>query len=109
LINKYDGNFKEELVKTHTIRLRKLKEKQESNELKERATKTKTTSQIKYDTTNVVKMSKIQLSQQEHIQVLSKGFKFVPTSRSINTVNNIVNCEKPSFSTPLIIKNAAIS
>ncbi len=93
------------MVKTHTIRLRKLKEKQESNELKERAT----TSQIKYDTTNVVKMSKIQLSQQEHIQVLSKGFKFVPTSRSINTVNNIVNCEKPSFSTPLIIKNAAIS
>ncbi|CAF5130122.1 unnamed protein product, partial [Rotaria sp. Silwood1] len=53
-------------------------------------------------------MSKIQLSPQ-HIQVLSKVLKFVPTPTSINTVNTIVNCEKSLFSVPTIIKNAAIS
>jgi hypothetical protein len=54
-------------------------------------------------------MSKIQRSEQQHIQVLSKGFRFLPTIRSINTVNNIVNCEKSLFSAPLIINIAAIS
>ncbi len=57
----------------------------------------------------LVNMSKIQLNEQQHIQVLWKGLKFLPTPRSINTVNNIVNCEKSLFSAPLIIKNAAIS
>jgi sporulation protein YlmC with PRC-barrel domain len=54
-------------------------------------------------------MSKIQLSEQQHIQLLSKGLKFVPTPRSINTVNNIFNCEKSLFSATLIIKNAPVS
>jgi hypothetical protein len=57
----------------------------------------------------LVNMSKIQRSDQQHIQVLSKGLRFLPTPRSINTVNNIVNCEKSLFSAQLIIKNAAIS
>ncbi|CAF3942210.1 unnamed protein product, partial [Rotaria sp. Silwood1] len=69
---------------------------------------TKTKSQIKYDTTNVVNISKIQLNQQ-HLQVLSKGLKFIPTPKSINIVTNIVNCKKSLYSAPLIIKNAARS
>ncbi|CAF3946895.1 unnamed protein product [Rotaria sp. Silwood1] len=69
---------------------------------------TKTKSQIKYDTKNVVNMSKIQLNQQ-HLQVLSKGLKFIPTPKSINIVTNIVNCKKSLYSAPLIIKNAARS
>ncbi|CAF5049984.1 unnamed protein product, partial [Rotaria sp. Silwood1] len=44
-----------------------------------------------------------------HLNVLSKGLKFVPTPRAINTVTTIVNCEKALFSTPTLIKNAAIS
>ncbi len=57
----------------------------------------------------LVNMSKIQRSEQQYIQVLSKGFRVLPTPRSINTVNNIVKCEKTLFSAPLIIKNAVIS
>ncbi|CAF5221536.1 unnamed protein product, partial [Rotaria magnacalcarata] len=38
-----------------------------------------------------------------------KGLKFVPTPRSINTITTVVNCEKSLFSTPKLIKSAAIS
>ncbi len=53
-IDRYGGKCKDELIKPHTIKLRNLKEKQESNELKQRAAIKKTKSQIKYDTTNVL-------------------------------------------------------
>ncbi|CAF5102325.1 unnamed protein product, partial [Rotaria magnacalcarata] len=42
-------------------------------------------SKITYDTSNVINRSKIHLSQ-EQLKVISKGLKFVPTQRSINTI-----------------------
>jgi hypothetical protein len=107
-INKYDGKFKHDLIETHIKKLNELQEKEERNELRQRTTITKSNPQNNYDTTNVINMSKIQLNQQQ-MQVLSKGLKFVPTPNSINAINNIVNCEKSLFSVPVIIKNAAIS
>ncbi len=70
--------------------------RQHENVLKRRTTMMKIKSPIKYDTTNVVNVSKIQSSQQ-HIQILSKGLKFVSIPRSINTLTDIVNCEKSLF------------
>ncbi|CAF1290135.1 unnamed protein product, partial [Didymodactylos carnosus] len=53
-------------------------------------------------------MSKVQLSQQ-HLQVLSKGLKFVPTPKAVHAATNIVKCEKALYSTSLALKTAAIS
>ena len=46
---------------------------------------------------------------QEQLNVISKGLKFVPTPTTINAITTVVNCEKALFSTPKIITNAAIS
>ncbi|CAF2852485.1 unnamed protein product [Rotaria sp. Silwood2] len=53
-------------------------------------------------------MSKVKLSE-AHLKVLSKGLKFVPTQRNINTITTITNCETSLNSTPSLIKKAAIS
>jgi hypothetical protein len=103
-MNKYDQNFKNELIINHNKKLEALKAKQ----LKQQARINNVNPTNITDTTNVINMSKIQLSQ-EHLKILSKGLKFVPTPRTINTITTIVNCERSLYSTPTVIKTAAIS
>ena len=101
-MNKYDENFKNKIIINHDKKVKKLKEEQQL------ITNINSNPTITPDTTNVINMSKVHLSQQ-HLNVLSKGLKFVPTPTAINTVTTIVNCEKSLYSTPTLIKNAAIS
>ena len=85
----------------------KLKEKQMQQQSKTIISKL-INSKAGDDTSNVVNISKIKLNEQQ-LKVLSKGLKFVPTPTNINTVATITNCEKYLYSTPKLIKNAAIS
>ncbi|CAF1215941.1 unnamed protein product [Rotaria sordida] len=107
-INKFNENFENKLIKKHDKKIKLLKEKQ----VQPQSTKPQTTkpmnSKITYDTSNVINISKIHLSQQQ-LKVISKGLKFVPTPTSINTITTVVNCEKSLFSTSKLIKSAAIS
>ncbi|CAF3315909.1 unnamed protein product [Rotaria socialis] len=107
-INKFNENFENKLIEKHDKKIKTLKE----NQVQQQSPKPQTTktmnSKITYDTSNVINISKIHLSQ-EQLKVISKGLKFVPTPRSINTITTVVNCEKSLFSTPKLIKSAAIS
>ncbi|CAF4578159.1 unnamed protein product [Rotaria sp. Silwood2] len=107
-INKFNENFENKLIEKHDKKIKILKE----NEVQQLSTKPQTTktmnSKITYDTSNVINISKIHLSQ-EQLKVISKGLKFVPTPTKINTITTVVNCEKSLFSTSKLIKNAAIS
>jgi hypothetical protein len=57
---------------------------------------------------NVVNLSIVQLSNQ-YLKVLSKGLKFVPITRLIDTIPNIVNVESAFGKKDSIIKTAEIS
>ncbi|CAF4865100.1 unnamed protein product, partial [Rotaria magnacalcarata] len=107
-INKFNENFENKLIEKHDKKIKTLKE----NQVQQQSPKPQTTktmnSKITYDTSNVINRSKIHLSQ-DQLKVISKGLKFVPTQRSINTITTVVNCEKSLFSTPKLIKSAAIS
>jgi hypothetical protein len=105
-MNTSDKNFKTKLIENHNKKLESLKRKQCLQQ--HPSTTNRLNSQHTPDSTNVINMSKISLTEQ-HLKVLSKGLKFVPTPKTINTVSTIVNCEKSLFATPTIIKNAAIS
>ena len=122
-INRYTGKFEENLIRKHNHKLERLKSQQEREKEKENRKQRTTTTDIpnrireQVDMnstnvvnmpTNVVNMSTVNLSQ-NHLNVLAKGLKFVPTPRNINTVTNIVNCESALSSTPPIIKKAAIA
>ena len=60
------------------------------------------------DTTNVINKSKKILTDIQ-LRVLSKGFKFIPTTKSIDITNNITNTEYSLKKAPGIIKQATIS
>lgn len=112
-INKYDGKFKNTLIKNQSKKIKKLQEEQKKqekqqqqipNDIKEH--NNLTTGKANID--NVVNTSKTKLNEKQ-LAVLSKGLEFVPTQNSINTITTITNCETSLNSTPPIIKKAAIS
>ena len=113
-INRYTGKFEENLINKHNHKLERLKSQQE-RERENREQRTTTTDipnrireQVDKNPTNVVNMSTVRLGQ-NHLNLLAKGLKFVPTPRNINTVTHIVNCESALSSTPPTIKKAAIA
>ena len=70
-----------------------------------RRTQTKTNQS---DTSNVVNLSDVSLSP-DHLQVLSKGLKFVPTPSSLNVVEMICSTEKALYAMTPIFQRAAVA
>ena len=63
-INRYNGKFKDDLIKIHLNKLKILKERQKPNELQQAKSRTtKTKSQIQYGTASIFYVSKIHLTQ----------------------------------------------
>ena len=60
------------------------------------------------DTSNVVNLSDVSLST-DHLQVLSKGIKFVPTPSSLNVIEMICSTEKALYSMTPILQRAAVA
>jgi len=108
-MNKYDQLPKEKLRRTHERKLQDLMERQlriynnnnnnNNNNLQQ---------QQPIDTSNVVNLSNINLSN-KHLEILSKGLKFVPTPSSLNIIEVIANTENSLYSASTIIKRAAIA
>ena len=57
---------------------------------------------------NVINISEIKLIN-EQIKVLNKGLKFVPTPMNINYIEFITSTESSLYTTPELIKKAAIN
>ncbi|CAM4845408.1 unnamed protein product [Rotaria magnacalcarata] len=112
-MNKYDGKFKNELIKNRSKKIENLQEEQEKQEKQQQQipNDTKEHNSLtagKANIDNVVNISKAKLNEKQ-LAVLSKGLEFVPTQNSINAITTITNCETSLNSTPQIIKKAAIS
>jgi hypothetical protein len=103
-INKHDKLPRQKLKKTHENKLKSLINKKQ--QLNNQIINNPNISNV--DTSNVINNSSIYLNN-EHLQVLSKGLKFVPTASSFNLVDIITNTEKSLYSIPKLIKKAAIA
>ncbi|CAF1545313.1 unnamed protein product [Adineta ricciae] len=107
-MNTYKGNFKDELMKNHQRKLRELIEEKEIMTKGNNPKLNKKNTSIPTTISNVVNISKTHLSI-EHLKVLSKGLKFVPTACSIDIITNIVNTENALGKKNSRTKTAAIS
>ncbi|CAF2990126.1 unnamed protein product [Rotaria sp. Silwood2] len=97
-INKRDDLPKIKLRQKHEIKLQKL--------LKNQSTRIKLDKDI--DTSNVINISD-KILKNEHLKILSKGLKFVPTPTNLNIIDIITNAEKSLYSASLTNKQLAIS
>ena len=105
-INKHDQSPKVKLRNKHERKIQRLKE-----ELKQKTPPVNNNEYQKEprtDTSNVINLSKTKLSN-KHLDVLSKGLKFVPTTTSFDFVEMIANTEVSLYSAPTNIKKAAIA
>ena len=102
-INKYDKTPREKLKNKHKRKLEELIMKQQKTNQNNISLLHATD-----DTSNVVNKSRFNLKT-DHLKILSKGLKYVPTPMSLNVVDIITNTENSLHSTPKIIKTAAIA
>ena len=103
-MNKHDQLPKEKLRRKHEQKLEILKDEQQKTYIGNN----KSREQYTTDTSNIVNLSKVKLSNR-HLQALSKGLKFVPTPTSLDTIEVITNTEEALYAAPTIIKRAAIA
>ena len=100
-INKHDQSPKVKLRNKHERKIQRLKE-----ELKQKTPPVNNNEYQKEprtDTSNVINLSKTKLSN-KHLDVLSKGLQFVPTTTSFDFVEMIANTEVYLYSAPTNIK-----
>ena len=82
-INRYDQGYKQHLIEKHDKKLEMLRKKQKQTENDQQpitTTSSKTRAHAQSNTSNVINLSKVNLSA-AHLEVLSKGLKFVPTPK----------------------------
>ena len=82
-LNTYDKQFKEKLLKNQEKKIQKLIQQQRQTIINE-TTRTQNINNTK-KTDNVINLSKINLSEQ-HLSVLSKGLKFIPTQNKCGNI-----------------------
>ena len=101
-INKHDKRKKDKLVKKHDIKFQTLIN--ESNEIN-----ININNNYNDDTpSNVINKSRFNIPN-KHLEVLSKGLKFLPTQTSLNTIEIIANTEKSLAYAPINVKRAAVA
>ena len=111
-MNKHDGRPREKMKMMHEKKLSSLLQRKQTlhNTFRERSVKRSTATRPTNmsDTSNVVNLSDISLAT-DHLRVLSKGLKFVPTPSSLNVVEMICSTEKALYFMTPIIRRAAVA
>jgi hypothetical protein len=110
-MNKKEKREREIMQRTHKKKLNNLIEKPQQKQKHSKNNNKNINKNENHETTkesNVVNISNVNLTEQQ-VEILEKGLKFVPTPNTINPIEYITNTEQALFTTPTLIKKAAIS